>query len=84
MQNPMARQGESEHARRAKVTHAEGEFQASARLRDAAAVPEEYSSAAQLRFLETVTSLGNEKSTVVVPLPLKQLDLACLAPSRSR
>jgi regulator of protease activity HflC (stomatin/prohibitin superfamily) len=77
MQRAMARQAESERDRRAKIIHAEGEFQASARLRDAAAVLEEHSSAVQLRFLQTVSSLGNEKSTVVVlPLPLQPLDLA--------
>jgi regulator of protease activity HflC (stomatin/prohibitin superfamily) len=76
MQRAMARQAESERDRRAKVIHAEGEYQASARLRDAAAVLEEHSSAVQLRFLQTLTSLGNEKSTVVVlPLPLQPLDL---------
>ena len=52
------------------------EFQASARLRDAAAVLEEHPSAVQLRFLQTVASIGNEKSTVVVlPLPLQPLGL---------
>jgi regulator of protease activity HflC (stomatin/prohibitin superfamily) len=77
MQRAIARQAESERDRRAKVIHAEGEYQASARLRDAAAILEEHSSAVQLRFLQTVTSLGNEKSTVVVlPLPLQPLDLA--------
>jgi regulator of protease activity HflC (stomatin/prohibitin superfamily) len=76
MQRAMARQAESERDRRAKVIHAEGEFQASARLRDAAAVLEEHPSALQLRFLQTVTTIGNEKSTVVVlPLPLQPLDL---------
>jgi regulator of protease activity HflC (stomatin/prohibitin superfamily) len=75
MQRAMARQAESERDRRAKVIHAEGEFQASARLRDAAAVLEEHPSALQLRFLQTVTSIGNEKSTfVVLPLPLQPFD----------
>jgi regulator of protease activity HflC (stomatin/prohibitin superfamily) len=76
MQRAMARQAESERDRRAKVIHAEGEFQASARLRDAAAILEEHPSAVQLRFLQTVTSIGNEKSTVVVlPLPLQPFDV---------
>jgi len=76
MQRAMARQAESERDRRAKVIHAEGEFQASARLRDAAAILEEHPSAVQLRFLQTVTNIGNEKSTVVVlPLPLQPLDV---------
>src|ERR687892_2506005 len=76
MQRAIARQAESERDRRAKVIHAEGEYQASARLRDAAAILEEHSSAVQLRFLQTVSSIGNEKSTVVVlPLPLQPLDV---------
>ena len=76
MQRAMARQAESERDRRAKVIHAEGEYQASARLRDAAAVLEEHPSAVQLRFLQTVSNIGNEKSTVVVlPLPLQPFDL---------
>jgi regulator of protease activity HflC (stomatin/prohibitin superfamily) len=76
MQRAMARQAESERDRRAKVIHAEGEFQASARLRDAAAILEEHPSAVQLRFLQTVAGIGNEKSTVVVlPLPFQPLDL---------
>lgn len=80
MQRAMARQAESERDRRAKVIHAEGEYQASARLRDAAAVLEEHPSAVQLRFLQTVTSIGNEKSTVVVlPLPMQPLDLLQLS-----
>jgi regulator of protease activity HflC (stomatin/prohibitin superfamily) len=54
----MARQAESERDRRAKVIHAEGEFQASARLRDAAAVLEEHPSAVHLRYLQTVSSIG--------------------------
>jgi regulator of protease activity HflC (stomatin/prohibitin superfamily) len=76
MQRAMARQAESERDRRAKVIHAEGEFQASARLRDAAAILEEHPSAVQLRFLQTVAGIGNEKSTVVVlPVPFQPLDL---------
>jgi regulator of protease activity HflC (stomatin/prohibitin superfamily) len=75
MQRAMARQAESERDRRAKVIHAEGEHQAAARLRDAAAVLEEHPSALQLRFLQAVTSIGNEKSTyVILPLPIQRLD----------
>jgi regulator of protease activity HflC (stomatin/prohibitin superfamily) len=80
MQRAMARQAESERDRRAKVIHAEGEYQASARLRDAAGILEEHPSAVQLRFLQTVANIGNEKSTVVVlPLPMQPLDLLQLS-----
>jgi regulator of protease activity HflC (stomatin/prohibitin superfamily) len=75
MQRAMARQAEAERDRRAKIIHAEGEFQASARLRDAAGVLEEHPSSLQLRFLQTVSNIGNEKSMVVVlPVPSQGLD----------
>ena len=76
MQRAMARQAEAERDRRAKVIHAEGEHQAAARLRDAAAVLEEHPSALHLRFLQAVTSIGHEKSTfIVLPVPMQPLDL---------
>lgn len=71
MKRAMARQAESERERRAKVIHAEGEFQAAARLRDAAQIIEEYPAAMQMRFLQTVTDIGSERSNVVVlPIPI--------------
>lgn len=71
MKRAMARQAESERERRAKVIHAEGEFQAAARLRDAAAIIEEHPTAMQMRFLQTVTDVGNEHSNfVVLPVPI--------------
>jgi regulator of protease activity HflC (stomatin/prohibitin superfamily) len=71
MQRAMARQAEAERARRAKVIHAEGEFQASQRLRDAADVISPNPAALQLRYLQTLTDLGDsQSSTIVVPLPL--------------
>jgi regulator of protease activity HflC (stomatin/prohibitin superfamily) len=71
MQRAMARQAEAERERRAKVIHAEGEFQASERLRDAAAVISTTPSALQLRYLQTLTEVGvNQNSTIVFPLPL--------------
>jgi hypothetical protein len=67
----MARQAEAERERRAKVIHAEGEFQASQRLRDAADVISGNPSALQLRYLQTLTEVGvNQNSTIVFPLPL--------------
>jgi regulator of protease activity HflC (stomatin/prohibitin superfamily) len=71
MQRAMARQAEAERERRAKVIHAEGEFQASQRLRDAAEVIAPNPAALQLRYLQTLTEVGvNQNSTIVFPLPL--------------
>jgi regulator of protease activity HflC (stomatin/prohibitin superfamily) len=71
MQRAMARQAEAERERRAKVIHAEGEFQASQRLRDAAEVIAPNPAALQLRYLQTLTEIGvNQNSTIVFPLPL--------------
>jgi regulator of protease activity HflC (stomatin/prohibitin superfamily) len=71
MQRAMARQAEAERERRAKVIHAEGEFQASQRLRDAAEVMAPTPAALQLRYLQTLTEVGvSQNSTIVFPLPL--------------
>ncbi len=71
MKRAMARQAESERERRAKIIHAEGEFQAAAKLRDAAEVIEEHPMAMQMRFLQTVTDVGNERShTLIMPIPI--------------
>jgi regulator of protease activity HflC (stomatin/prohibitin superfamily) len=71
MQRAMARQAEAERERRAKVIHAEGEFQASQRLRDAAEVIAPNPAALQLRYLQTLTEVGvNQNSTIIFPLPL--------------
>ena len=59
MQRAMARQAEAERERRAKVIAAEGEFQASERLKDAALVIEEHPIALQLRYLQTLLELGS-------------------------
>jgi hypothetical protein len=67
----MARQAEAERERRAKVIHAEGEFQASQRLADAAEVLSPHPAALQLRYLQTLTEVGvNQNSTIVFPLPI--------------
>jgi regulator of protease activity HflC (stomatin/prohibitin superfamily) len=74
----MARQAESELERRAKVIHAEAEFQAAARLRDAAALVEEHPMAMQMRFLQTVTDVGSEHSNfVVLPVPIDLFSSSC-------
>jgi regulator of protease activity HflC (stomatin/prohibitin superfamily) len=88
MKRAMARQAESERERRAKVIHAEGEFQASSRLRDAARTIQGYPTAMQMRFLQTLSDLGNEKTTtVVLPLPIELLgtffDKSAKAPDSS-
>ncbi|MGK2905820.1 MAG: slipin family protein [Desulfuromonadales bacterium] len=71
MQRAMARQAEAERERRAKIIHAEGEFQASQKLADAAGVIAKESGALQLRFLQTLTEIATEKnSTIIFPLPL--------------
>ncbi len=71
MQRAMAKQAEAERERRAKVIHAEGEFQASQRLSDAAAIISENPSALQLRFLQTLTEVASEKSsTIIFPVPI--------------
>ena len=71
MQRAMARQAEAERERRAKVINAEGEFQASERLRDAADVLSPNPVALQLRYLQTLTDMGdNEGSTIVFPFPI--------------
>jgi regulator of protease activity HflC (stomatin/prohibitin superfamily) len=71
MQRAIARQAEAERERRAKVIHADGEFQASQKLADAAAVLQTQPAAIQLRYLQTLTEIGVEKNTTVVfPLPV--------------
>jgi regulator of protease activity HflC (stomatin/prohibitin superfamily) len=71
MQRAMARQAEAERLRRAKVIGAEGEFQAAAKLRDAAELMEKEDVAVQLRMLQTLSQVGTEKNkTVVVPIPV--------------
>src|SRR5436305_5352950 len=71
MQRAMARQAEAERERRAKVINAEGEFQASERLKDAALVIEDHPIALQLRYLQTLLELGASQSTTIVfPAPI--------------
>jgi regulator of protease activity HflC (stomatin/prohibitin superfamily) len=71
MQRAMARQAEAERERRAKIINAEGEFQASERLKDAALVIEDHPVALQLRYLQTLLELGGSQSTTIVfPAPI--------------
>ena len=74
MQRAMARQAEAERERRAKVIAAEGEFQASERLKDAANVMAEAPVALQLRYLQTLLEIGATNSTTIVfPAPIDLL-----------
>lgn len=74
MQRAIARQAEAERERRAKVIHAEGELQASAKLSEAAEVLSKNPTALQLRYLQTLTEIGTEKnSTIVFPLPIDMM-----------
>jgi regulator of protease activity HflC (stomatin/prohibitin superfamily) len=67
----MARQAEIERERRAKVINAEGEFQAAARLRDAAEIIATQPIALQLRFLQTLSEVASENnSTTLFPVPI--------------
>ncbi len=74
MQRAIAAQAEAERERRAKIIAAEGEFQASAKLADAAAVLNREPTAITLRYLQTLIEIGTEKNTTIVfPLPLDLL-----------
>jgi regulator of protease activity HflC (stomatin/prohibitin superfamily) len=71
MQRAMAKQAEAERERRAKIIHAEGEYQASQRLAEAARIISTDPAALQLRFLQTLTEIAADKnSTVVFPVPV--------------
>jgi regulator of protease activity HflC (stomatin/prohibitin superfamily) len=72
MQRAIARQAEAERERRAKVISAEGEFQASTRLADAADVLSRNPMALQLRYLQTLIAIAQEQnSTIIFPLPIE-------------
>lgn len=71
MQRAMAKQAEAERERRAKVIAAEGEFQASQKLSDAAKVMENNPMSLQLRYLQTMLEISNERATTtILPLPI--------------
>jgi regulator of protease activity HflC (stomatin/prohibitin superfamily) len=72
MKRSMAAQAEAERERRAKIIHAEGEMQASAKLTEAAAIIGTEPAAIQLRYLQTLTEIAAEKnSTIIFPLPIE-------------
>jgi regulator of protease activity HflC (stomatin/prohibitin superfamily) len=72
MQRAIARQAEAERERRAKIIAAEGEFQAAAKLTDAADIISRNPAALQLRYLQTLLEMGvNQNTTIVFPLPIE-------------
>jgi regulator of protease activity HflC (stomatin/prohibitin superfamily) len=74
MKRSMAAQAEAERARRAKVINAEGEFQASTKLRQAAEIMTPYPMAMQMRYLQALAEVAADKnSTIIFPLPLELL-----------
>lgn len=74
MQRAMAKQAEAERERRAKVIHAEGEFQASQKLADAAGVMAQQPMALQLRYLQSLVEIASDKnSTTIFPIPIDLL-----------
>ena len=76
MQRAMAKQAEAERERRAKIIHAEGEFQASQKLADAAETIAKQPTAIHLRFLQSLVQVAAENNhTVVVPIPVDVMRL---------
>ncbi len=74
MQRAIARQAEAERERRAKIIHAEGEFQASQKLADAARIIGSEPAAIQLRYLQTLTEVATERnSTTIFPIPIDMI-----------
>ncbi|HEV8232202.1 MAG TPA: slipin family protein [Thermoanaerobaculia bacterium] len=72
MQRAMAKQAEAEREKRAKIIHASGEFEAARKLSEAAKIIGEEPATLQLRYLQTLTEIANEKnSTIVFPLPIE-------------
>ncbi len=74
MRRAIARQAEAERERRAKVIHADGEYQAAEKLKEAASTLSQIPQAIQLRFLQTLTEIATEKnSTIIFPVPIDLL-----------
>ncbi len=75
MQRAMARQAEAERERRAKIIHADGEFQASQTLANAAEILARHPQALQLRYLQTLNEIATENSsTIIFPFPIDMLE----------
>ncbi|HAW50048.1 TPA: hypothetical protein DCX16_03760 [bacterium] len=84
MKRAMAKQAEAERERRAKIIHADGEFQAAERLTQAAETIARTPTAIQLRFLQTLSEISTEKtSTIVFPIPIEVLKAFTKAEEKS-
>jgi regulator of protease activity HflC (stomatin/prohibitin superfamily) len=84
MKRAMAKQAESERERRAKVIHAEGEFQAASRLRDASELLRDHPIAVQMRYLQTLVEIGTENNTTTIfPMPMEFLETFLPRPNRA-
>jgi len=76
MRRAIARQAEAERERRAKIIHADGEFQAASRLKEAASVMAQEPVTVQLRYLQTLTEIAVEKnSTIIFPMPIDLVNI---------
>jgi regulator of protease activity HflC (stomatin/prohibitin superfamily) len=76
MQRAMSRQAEAEREKRAKIIHADGELQASEKLRQAASVIAQEPVTVTLRYLQTLTEIASEKnSTIIFPLPIELVNM---------
>ncbi len=84
MRRAMAKQAESERERRAKVIHADGEYQAAERLRDAASTIQHHPMAMQMRYLQTLVEIGAENNTTTLfPIPIDLLSNFRAGPGRA-
>ncbi|MDO8749739.1 MAG: slipin family protein, partial [Dehalococcoidia bacterium] len=83
MQRAMAKQAEAEREKRAKVIHADGEFLAAQGLANAAQIIGTQPAALQLRYLQTLVEIANEKSTTIIPFPLEVLNSLLRLPTNS-
>jgi regulator of protease activity HflC (stomatin/prohibitin superfamily) len=76
MQRAIAKQAEAERERRAKVIHAEGEYQAAHKLSDAAQIMAVNPAAIQLRYLQTLTEIATDNSsTIIFPVPMDLIQM---------
>ncbi|NOS35318.1 MAG: slipin family protein, partial [Deltaproteobacteria bacterium] len=76
MKRAMAKQAEAEREKRAKIIHAEGEYNAAQRVLDAANLLSQNSTSLQLRYLQTLTEVATEKnSTIIFPLPIDLVEM---------
>ncbi|MEK7777093.1 MAG: slipin family protein [Chloroflexota bacterium] len=83
MQRAMAKQAEAEREKRAKIIHADGEFLAAQGLANAAQIIGTQPAALQLRYLQTLAEIANEKSTTIIPFPLEVLNSLLHLPTNS-